>query len=58
MNTTAKILLPSDDLSRVTMTGLPKSASKSDYKMVLETGAEKRVTLTVGSGEYTFEITE
>jgi alpha-L-rhamnosidase len=58
VNTTAKILLPSDDLSRVTMTGLPKSASKSDYKMVLETGVEKRVTLTVGSGEYTFEIIE
>ncbi len=58
VNTTAKILLPSDDLSKVTMTGLPKSASKSDYKMVLETGVEKRVTLTVGSGEYTFEIAE
>jgi alpha-L-rhamnosidase len=58
VNTTAKILLPSDDLAKVTLTGLPKSASKSDYKMVMETGAEKRVTLTVGSGEYIFEITE
>ena len=58
VNTTAKILLPSDDLAKVTLTGLPKSASKIDYKMILENGAEKRVALTVGSGEYTFEILE
>ena len=58
VNTNAKILLPSDDLAKVTLTGLPKPASKSDYKMVLESGAEKRVALTVGSGEYTFEISD
>jgi|WetSurSiteA1Bulk_404760.scaffolds.fasta_scaffold03554_3 alpha-L-rhamnosidase len=57
-NTNAKILLPVDDITKVTSTGLQKSSDKIDYKLVTGIGTEKRISLTVGSGEYTFEITE
>jgi len=57
-NTNAKILLPADDITKVTSSGLQKSADKINYKLDGLSGTEKRVSVTVGSGEYTFEISE
>jgi alpha-L-rhamnosidase len=58
VNTKARIILPVNDISKVVSIGLPKEADKGDYVIVTENKEEKRIEYIVGSGEYTFEITE
>jgi alpha-L-rhamnosidase len=57
-NTKARILLPADDISKVTSTAFPSDADKKASLIIKETSEGKRTEFVTGSGEYVFEIFE
>jgi alpha-L-rhamnosidase len=63
-NTTAKIFLPTDDISKIKYAGPvsgtkgTKAARPKDPFTVMLNNKEKRVGISAGSGEYVFELTE
>jgi alpha-L-rhamnosidase len=56
-NTNAEILLPVDNLSKVTENGLPVVTGEGK-SLIMTTDVKKSTLLIRGSGEYTFEFTE
>ncbi len=61
VNTTARILLPTNDMSRMKYTGpvtVAKAAKAKDPFTVVLNNKEKRLEVSAGSGDYIFELTE
>ena len=56
-NTNAEILLPTDDLTKVTENGLPVVTGPG-ISLIIASDTKKSTLLLRGSGEYTFEFAE